>query len=89
MKPTADLSTTCKLVQPSAELYADGQLGLVESLALRQHLDGCPACRKQIECELRIRQVVRRSVKSLTVPSSLVMSVYAIIRAAGVNRISN
>ncbi|MGC4054203.1 MAG: zf-HC2 domain-containing protein [Paludibaculum sp.] len=85
MKLIATLSMHCGQVESLSDGFVDGDLAAMESLAVEKHLQDCAYCRDRIEDKRRWKQRLRDSVKSMTVPASLLLSVRGRIRCAAAN----
>ena len=50
---------TCELVDPELDAYVDSELDAQAASVVRQHLDGCPACRRRVVERQALGRLVR------------------------------
>ena len=61
----------CRKARPILESYLAGELSSLHAVALRRHLDACPACRKEMEVTRRLVTGLRSSFQVALPPRSL------------------
>jgi anti-sigma factor RsiW len=62
----------CNEARPLLEAYLDGELDLVHSLAIEQHVASCPNCRRAREQYEVLRESIRTGVPRMAAPPELV-----------------
>jgi anti-sigma factor RsiW len=72
----------CDETQDLLHGYLDGELDVVSSRALAQHLEVCPACTQAYETQRTLRAALRTSALYFTPPPSLPKQVRAAVRRA-------
>jgi anti-sigma factor (TIGR02949 family) len=72
----------CEETQDLLHGYLDGELDVVNSMALTQHLHACPACTQAYEAQRALRTAVRTSALYFAPPRSLQKQVRAAVRRA-------
>jgi len=61
----------CSSAAPMLHLYLDGELGRAEVAELERHLDGCPACTRELMHLDELRRAVRSGAPRYRAPASL------------------
>jgi len=72
----------CKNARHLIFAFADGQLDVKDNCDLLDHLKMCPACTQKVDEHQRLRQVLRRSLEGIEVPSALAARVRANVMGA-------
>ena len=62
---------SCELTQRFVPVYMDGELDLVRTIELEEHLKYCLPCAQNLENHQELRAVLRRSLPTYTAPASL------------------
>lgn len=73
----------CTEIHPLLHAYADGELDLVRSLDVEQHLKTCAACAAEIKSLQSLRAALRENDFAFRAPKSLQKKVRQIARASG------
>src|SRR5579864_2569868 len=66
------------------DAYSDDELGAAEAAEVREHLDGCPACRQRVAARASLGRLIRR-VPYYTAPDRLRVAVAATRRPGRVS----
>ena len=61
----------CDETRPLLEAYLDGELDLVHSLAIEQHVESCADCRRVREQQDALRALLRRALPRPATPTAL------------------
>lgn len=72
----------CDEAQTLLHGYLDGELDVVHSLALSQHLQGCPVCARAYEAQQHLRDALRGSVPAYALPPPFQRRVHRALRRA-------
>ena len=56
---------TCNTIAPLIEPYLDDALDPAQQAAVRQHLEGCPACRQEVADLEEVRRLLREEVEAI------------------------
>jgi anti-sigma factor RsiW len=72
----------CKDTQEVIHGYLDGELGLVRSLAVEQHLKDCPVCAQVHRAEQSLRTVIAAGSLYFNAPKGLELRVRSAVRQA-------
>lgn len=65
----------CRQAQSLLHAYLDGELDLVASLELEQHVAHCPACRSRQAAGIALKEAIARSAARRKAPARLVRTV--------------
>jgi len=71
----------CTSVRDRIDPWLDGDLGAREEAAVRLHLDGCAACREELQLARKLRQALRSGLPTLTCPPRVTEEVLRRARA--------
>ncbi len=69
---------TCENARPLVTAYVDGELDMVNSLAVEEHLSGCPACARARDAQRELRSALAGGGLRYTAPADLRRKVRAI-----------
>ena len=70
----------CRQTRRNLDAQVSGELDAAAALETRVHTEGCAACAALFEERLRVRELVRRAVRSVETPALLAVAIRAIIR---------
>ncbi len=70
----------CDETRPLLEAYLDGELDLVHSLAIEQHVETCPECRRVRKQQEALRAVIREGLPRGGAPPKLAARIRADLR---------
>ncbi len=74
---------SCQEMQELLHGYVDGELDLVRTLHIEQHLRDCPACARAYAHQQALRSTLRASALYFTPPEPLEQRIRAAVRRAG------
>lgn len=67
----------CEKYENLIPLYLDGELTEVQVNSLRQHLEGCPKCREQLNALQYMQSMLGKDDESLKAPAKMKARIYA------------
>lgn len=70
----------CDESRPLLEAYLDGELDLVHSLAIEQHVESCPSCRRARKQHEALRAVVRGALPRAAAPAEMAARIRGALR---------
>jgi anti-sigma factor RsiW len=62
---------SCELTQRFVPVYMDGELDLVRTIEMEEHLKYCLSCAQDLENHQELRAALRRSLPAFTAPAAL------------------
>lgn len=62
---------SCELTQRFVPVYMDGELDLVRTIEMEEHLKNCPSCAQNLENHQELRAALRRSLPTYAAPAAL------------------
>src|SRR5262249_51818791 len=74
------IKMNCDETRPLLEAYLDDELDLVHSLAIEQHVESCPECRRRREELKALRDLLRQKLPRPSAPPELRERVQAALR---------
>lgn len=75
----------CELTQPYVPGYLDGELDLVRTIEMENHLKGCPTCAEELETLNALRAAVQRNALAYPAPSALRERIQNSLRASSMS----
>ncbi len=70
----------CDESRPLLEAYLDGELDLVHSVAIEQHVESCPACRRARKQHEALRAIVRGALPRAHAPAEFAVRLRGALR---------